>query len=97
MADILFFLITSIGLGVVCAVPAIVAGRFLSAREIARKQAPWVDISFSVGAVFIWRLVFPQVPLWLFVIIYIVVSPYRIYREQLWAYFLEGKLPKEDR
>lgn len=96
MYDILVLLLTSFGLGVLCSIPTILFGRWLATRDIVSEPSIGIEIMIATCAVFFWQLLLPQISLWLFVIIYMVVSPYRAHRDKLWAYFLKGKQSKEN-
>jgi len=93
--DILIFILTTLGLGVLCSIPAIVVGRLLAARGIVREKPLWV-IAGTVCTLFVWRLWFPQAPLGCFVAIGALFLPLAAYRADLWTYFRGWKLPKNN-
>lgn len=93
--DILIFILTTFGLGVLCSIPTIVVGRLLAARGVVREMPVWV-LTAGVGAMFLSRLLVPQAPVALVVAIVAIFLPLGMYRADLWTYFREGKLSKND-
>ena len=88
--DALAFALKTLGLGVLCSVPGIVAGRYLASREIVRETPIWLLVG-SVCILFILRLSFPQARLEMLVGIVVVLVPLGMYRQDLWTYFREGR------
>jgi len=93
--DILIFILTTFGLGVLCSIPAIVVGRLLATRGVVKEMPAWV-LAAGVGAMFLSRLLSPQAPIVLVVAIVAMFLPLGMYRADLWIYFRERKLPKND-
>jgi hypothetical protein len=93
--DILLFVLTTVGLGILCAIPGIVVGRLLAARGVVREAPVWL-LAGGVCILFVLRLSFPQASLGLLVAIVTVFLPLGMYRQDLWTRFREGKLPKEN-
>jgi hypothetical protein len=42
--NILIFILTTFGLGILCSVPGVVIGRLLAAKEIAREKPLWAGL-----------------------------------------------------
>lgn len=93
--DILVFVLTTVGLGILCAIPGIVVGRLLAARGVVREAPIWLLVG-GICILLVLRLSFPQAPLGLLVAIETVFLPLGMYRQDLWTYFRRGELPKNN-
>jgi hypothetical protein len=93
--DILIFVLTTLGLGMLCSLPALFFGRLLAARGIVREKPAWVA-GGAVCTLFAWRLWFPQAPLAPFLVIGAILLPLGAYRADLWTFCRERKIPQVD-
>jgi len=93
--SIFTFVLTTLGLGILCAIPTIVIGRLLATRGIVHEMPVWVVVG-TVCTLLAWRLLFPEASLGCFVTMGTILLPIGIYRHDLWTYFRRGRSPKND-
>jgi hypothetical protein len=86
----LVFIITTLGLGLLCSIPGFLIGRYLTAKGIARDGPVWEIVS-NICGLLIARLVLPDVPLIYIVAFFLVLSPFGVYRHDLWTTFRSGR------
>ena len=87
---ILVFVISTVGLGLLCSLPGVLAGKYLAKKGLAKDQSIWV-VTGEVFAMFLARLMLPSVPLAYIVTLAFVLSPIGVYRHDLWTTFRRGK------
>ena len=84
------FIITTLGLGVLCSIPGILVGRYLAIKGIARAHSK-MEVATSIAGMFIVRLMLPDLPLIYIVPFFLFLSPLGAYRADLWTTFRSGK------
>jgi len=85
MFDILILIFTSVGIGILFAVPGIAFGSFLEKHQIASNR-PRVALMFSIFFVFFKRIWYPQIPYALLAVGIILGTTTGLYRMEIyWA------------
>ena len=88
--DILTFILTTLGWGITCSMPGVVMGQLLASKGIVRDRSIWV-VGGSICGLLFGRLVLPSAPLSWLVVIFLILSPLGMYRDDLWTTFRRGK------
>ena len=84
------FLLSSIGLGILCSIPGLLAGYYWGKSGIVR-NSPWWVIVTAIVVIAGGRLLFPKIPLVYILIVLFISSPLIIYRHDLWNVSQKGK------
>ena len=90
MMEIISFSVTTFVLGVVCSIPGLALGYALAKQGIARKRYLGVIVTV-VGAMALYRLWFPQVPMECFIIIDGLLVSSGLYSPDIWTTYRKGR------
>ena len=83
------FILSSVGLGILCSIPGLVAGYYWGKSGLVR-NGPWWVLVATIIMVFGGRLIFPQIPLIYILVFLFVTSPF-VYNNELWLAFTKGR------
>lgn len=92
--DIFIFVLTTLGLGILCSIPGVFVGWLLATRGMVREKPSWI-IGTSVCGLFVYRLWFSQVPLGYLLAVVTILLPLGMYRQDLWTYFRKGRFSND--
>lgn len=88
--NILVFITTTIGIGILISIPGILIGRFLVAKGIVRDRSVSVVV-ISVLVLLSIPLIAPDFPMIYIATVLLFFSPLGAYRDDLWTTFRSGK------
>ena len=87
----LVFILTTLGLGVLCSIPGIILGKWMVAKGVVQEEisVKWM-IGSTIVSFFVLRFLLPQASL-VWIIIGASVMWWGLYKSDLWTTFFRGR------
>ena len=90
MANYLYYILVTLGVGVLCSIPAIIISRLLAKRGWIRETGVWPVLG-AIGILFFLRLTLPEMSIVYLAVVVTIVIPITICRNDVWTSLQKGK------
>jgi len=90
MMNMLIFVVTTLGLGVLCSIPGVLIGKYLTKNGLATDRTI-LEVTSNVFGLFLTRLILPDIPLAYVVTLFLLLSPLGVFGFDLWTTFRNGR------
>ena len=90
MANYLYYILVTLGVGVVCSIPGVIIGRALAKRGWIREEGVW-PVLLAIAMLFILRLTFPEMSIIYQAVFVTIFVPITICRNDVWTSLQKGK------